>query len=188
MLSGLLTSVAAFVGTNLDDIFLLTLFFSEAETKKKERAVVCGQYLGILFLYFVSVLGALGLSFLPEKYIGFLGILPIILGVKAIFDKDDEDDGQKSALGGAVRVALVTVANGADNLGVYIPLFAGYSAWKTAVAGIVFLLMTALWCLLSQKLSEMPFLRRFLGKYKRVLVPCVLILLGMYILAEAFFF
>ena len=188
MFSVLLTSVAAFIGTNLDDIFLLTLFFSEAETKKKARAVVCGQYLGILFLYVLSVLGALGLSFLPEKYIGFLGILPIILGVKAIFDKDDEDDGEQSAFGGALRVALVTVANGADNLGVYIPLFVGFSAWQTATAGVVFLLMTALWCIFGKKLSEMPFLRRFLAKYKRILVPCVLILLGMYILVEAFFF
>ena len=187
MFSVLLTSVAAFIGTNLDDIFLLTLFFSEAETKKKARAVVCGQYLGILLLYVLSVLGALGLSFLPEKYIGFLGILPIILGVKAIFDKDDEDDGEQSAFGGALRVALVTVANGADNLGVYIPLFVGFSAWQTATAGVVFLLMTALWCIFGKKFSEMPFLRRFLAKYKRILVPCVLILLGMYILAEAFF-
>lgn len=188
MLSVLLTSVAAFVGTNLDDIFLLMLFFSEAETKKKERAVVCGQYLGILFLYLVSVLGALGLSFLSEKYIGFLGILPIILGVRAIFDKDDEDGGEKGALGGAIRVALVTVANGADNLGVYIPLFTGFSAWQTAASGVVFLLMTALWCIFGKKFSEMTFLRRFLEKYKWILVPTILILLGVYILAEEFFF
>lgn len=188
MLAVLFSSVFAFIGTNVDDIFLLTLFFSEARTKSDARAIACGQSLGILFLYLVSVLGALGLSFLPEKYIGFLGILPIILGVKAIFDRDDEDDGQKSALGGAVRVALVTVANGADNLGVYIPLFEGFSAWQTAASGVVFLLMTALWCIFGKKFSEMTFLRRFLEKYKWILVPTILILLGVYILAEEFFF
>lgn len=188
MFAVLLCSVFAFIGTNVDDIFLLTLFFSEARTKSDARTVVCGQYLGVIFLYFLSVLGAFGLSFLPESYIGFLGILPIILGVKAIFDRSDEDDEKKSALGGALRVALVTVANGADNIGVYIPLFAGFSAWQIAVAGIVFLLMMALWCIMGKKLSEMPFLRRFLEKYKRILVPTVLILLGVYILAEAFFF
>lgn len=103
MFAVLLCSVFAFIGTNVDDIFLLTLFFSEARTKSDAHAVVCGQYLGVIFLYFLSVLGAFGLSFLPESYIGFLGILPIILGVKAIFDRSDEDDEKKAPL--AVRFA-----------------------------------------------------------------------------------
>lgn len=187
MLTTILLAAASYVGTNLDDIFLLTLFFAEAQTKREQRFIVLGQSLGILILYGISILGALGLSFLPEKYVGFLGVLPILLGIKAILSHGDEAEGTKNAAGSAMRVTLVTLANGADNIGVYVPLFTGLSLAEIVSSGIVFLLMTALFCVLGKKLSDLPLLRRFLLKYKRIIVPLVLIALGIILLADVFF-
>ena len=79
-------------------------------------------------------------------------------------------------------MALITIANGADNIGVYIPLFAGFSLWQMGTALSVFSLMTGLWCLLSIRLSDLPVLQKLLRKYKPVLIPAVYILLGLYIL------
>ena len=187
MLTTILLAAVSYVGTNLDDIFLLTLFFSEAKTKSARLCIILGQSLGILILYGVSVLGALGLSFLPEKYVGLLGVLPILLGIKAIFSHEDEAEGSKRSAGNALRVTLVALANGADNIGVYVPLFTGLSLAEIALTGIVFLVMTGLWCMLGKKLSDLPWLRRFLVRYKRIIVPLVLILLGVFLLADVFF-
>lgn len=171
----LLTAVISFIGTNIDDIFILTLFFAEC----KALSVISGQYLGIGTLTAVSLLGAYGLGFIPEEYIKWLGLIPIALGIKAIFDRGD---GERKTAVGAFGIALVTIANGGDNLGVYIPLFAGYSIPQMIATVLVFALMTALWCLLGEKLSLLPMLKKFLQKYKQIIVPVVFIALGLYIL------
>ena len=41
------TSIAAFISTNLDDIFMLTLFFAQAKSRKGALKVVAGQYIGM---------------------------------------------------------------------------------------------------------------------------------------------
>lgn len=63
MIETLLSGAAAFVGTNIDDMFINMLFFTEADTKAEVRSVVIGKYLGIGALVLLSVLGAFGLQF-----------------------------------------------------------------------------------------------------------------------------
>ena len=81
-------------------------------------------------------------------------------------------------------VALITIANGADNIGVYTPLFASFSAGQMMILYTVFAFMIALWCILAKRISDLPILNRFLIRYKHVLVPMVLVLLGVYILVQ----
>ena len=52
----LLASLIAFVVTNLDDIFILILFFSDP--KLRHRNIITGQFLGISTLILVSFLGS----------------------------------------------------------------------------------------------------------------------------------
>ena len=77
---------------------------------------------------------------------------------------------------------LVTIANGADNLGVYIPLFSGFVPWQLLAAVCVFAIMTGLSCLLAAKLSRIAVLARFLKRWRKVIIPVVYILLGLYII------
>lgn len=71
------------------------------------------------------------LNFVPEDWmIGTLGIIPLILGIRAIFTDDDEADEAVEQIEGRGNqslfwtVSLVTIASGGDNLGIYIPYFA----------------------------------------------------------------
>lgn len=190
MIETVISSLVSFVGTNIDDIFINTLFFSEVDTKAKTRSVVIGKYLGIGALVFISLLGAFGLSFISQQYIGFLGIIPIILGVKEWLcyvksnDSEETDDLRKKSGGLILNVMLVTMANGADNIGVYIPLFAGFKLWQLITVICVFAVMTALWCVLGKKLSDLKFLQRFLSQNKHIIVPIVYIALGVYIILK----
>ena len=48
----------------------------------KIRHIVIGQYLGIGVLTMVSIIGALGVSVVPDEYVGLLGSLPIYFRYK----------------------------------------------------------------------------------------------------------
>src|SRR5579864_7516665 len=76
----ILIGLIAFITTNIDNLLLLILLFSEANIRK--RHIVIGQYLGFIVIILISVLGFFGKFLLPIAWIGFLGVVPIILGVR----------------------------------------------------------------------------------------------------------
>ena len=117
MISTIITAFVSFASTNIDDIFILTLFFSQINNNIKIKHIVIGQYLGIGLLLIISIIGALGVSVAPSEYVGFLGLVPIYLGVKAYFDykkenKDNKDvpnqELQNNAIIGNIEVEETT--------------------------------------------------------------------------------
>lgn len=186
------TSVAAFISTNLDDILMLTLFFAQAKGRKGALKVVAGQYIGMGCLAALSILGALGTQLVPQRYVGLLGFVPLCLGIKAWMDyrsqgnksRQEEETSETPGIG-IISVALVTMANGGDNIGVYIPVFSGYSAGELAEALAVFAMMTALWCRLGYSLGNHPGIKEKIERYQHILVPLILSALGVIILAKS---
>lgn len=189
MLETVTAAIIAYIGTNIDDIFINTLFFAQVDSRSQIRSVVTGKYLGIGALVLISLIGAFGLQFLPGKYAGLLGLIPIALGVRAWFRRNAAESGNSPASSDGLwlSVMLVTMSNGADNIGVYIPLLAGCSAVQAAAVVVIFAIMLAFWCLLSKKLADLPALRHFLLTYKHIIVPVVFIALGVYIIIKGFF-
>jgi len=84
----------------------------------------------------------------------------------------------------ALAVAGVTVANGGDNLGAYIPLFASAPAAVLGYAAI-FAVLTGVWCALGHWLATHRALSGPIRRYGPVALPLVLIGLGLHILAGA---
>src|SRR6188768_3847683 len=80
----LIASVIAFVSTNIDDIFILTLFYGNK--KFNGREIVAGQFLGIISLIAISLVASLVGLFIDPAYIGLLGLIPIYLGMKGIWE------------------------------------------------------------------------------------------------------
>jgi cadmium resistance protein CadD (predicted permease) len=54
LLTVLIISVTSFVATNLDDLIVLTLFFSQVNANFRTRQVVAGQYLGFTLILLAS--------------------------------------------------------------------------------------------------------------------------------------
>jgi cadmium resistance protein CadD (predicted permease) len=189
-------SVVVFASTNMDDLFLLAAFFSDSSFTP--RQVVAGQLLGITALVLVSAACALLAFVVPEGWIGLLGVAPLALGLRALWalvrgpaatasggagDAQDEPRARASRFK-ALAVASVTVANGGDNLGVYIPLFSKSPALIPLHAA-VFAVMTGLWCALGFYLVNNRLLGDLLRRYGRIALPFVLIGLGLWILSGA---
>jgi cadmium resistance protein CadD (predicted permease) len=85
----------------------------------------------------------------------------------------------------AYSVAAVTFANGGDNIGIYMPLFASCT-WQTLVIIVsVFFSLVGVWCFAAYKLTQVPAIAHHLTRYGNYLVPFVLISLGMLILIDS---
>ena len=182
MLEALGASAAAFIGTNLDDILILMLLFAQAEDRAGKGRVAAGQYLGLGLLTAASMVCARGLKLIPAGYVRLLGLVPIALGVRAWLSRDQAAADAPAKRMGVLPVAALTIANGGDNLGVYIPLFSGFGGRQLALCAVVFAVFCGLWCLLGAKLASLPRVQAAVRKWKGVLVPAVLILLGLSIL------
>ena len=81
-------------------------------------------------------------------------------------------------------VALITIASGGDNLGIYIPYFTSLSVSEIVIAIVVFALSIAVLCYISYRLAKISFVSETLEKYERIIVPIVFIGLGIFIMLE----
>jgi len=200
-----LRAVALFAATNVDDLMLLTLFLGTAGVDRAaRRRVVVGQYLGFAAILGLSVLGAAGAELLPGDAVPYLGLVPLLLGVREVVRlrrrrRDDgavrpddspsvrADDSPSVRATGPVStwsVAAVTVANGADNVGVYVPAFAAASAAGVAVTCAIFLVGVAVLCAVAGRLGGHPAVARAIARWGHLALPAVLIGLGLLILVE----
>ncbi len=214
MISTIITAFISFFSTNIDDIFILMLFFSQVNKDIKVKHIVIGQYLGIGALTAISIAGALGISIIPQEYVGLLGLVPIYLGIKEYIEykkeiknnveeevQDAEENIQEQVVlnqenktlvsirkfisPNILKVAGVTIANGGDNIGIYIPLFSSMKLYSILITVIVFLLLTGVWCFIGFKLAEHPFVNKNIEKYEHIFVPIIFVALGVFIILES---
>lgn len=186
-----LTAAVVFALTDVDDLVLLIAFF--ADPRLRARAVVGGQYLGIAALTAVSALAAWAAIAIPPGWTALLGAIPLALGLFHLWklrggvDDDHDEPADAERLmetrmhSQVLGVAVVTVANGADNLSVYIPMFAADISWLPLYVA-TFAVMTALWCALAWRLVRNRALGALLQRWGHLLLPVVLIALGLNIL------
>ena len=194
MATDLLAAAAAFAATDVDDLVLLTVLFALAArpgSALRPRSIVVGQVAGIGVLLALSAVAAFGLLAIDERLVALLGLVPLILGLRgllALVRRDaDDDDGVPDPLptrGGALGVAAITIANGADNIAVYVPLLGRTGADGLPLVGAVFLAGALLWCAIARTLGTRPAAMGLIERTGHWLVPVVLVALGALILVE----
>ncbi|HVG04926.1 MAG TPA: cadmium resistance transporter [Burkholderiaceae bacterium] len=191
--------IAVFIATDIDDLFLLAVFFADARLDR--LSIVIGQYLGVGALVLFSAMAALLALTIPEGWIALLGLVPLLMGLAKLpslhissVDAEGGSDARRikepkhtaeRRLGLPIlAVASVTVANGGDNVAVYIPLFAT-SFDAIATYALAFAVMTGVWCAIGYLLVNNDVLGNAIRRYGHVILPVVLIALGIYILSGA---
>lgn len=181
---------SAFIATNLDDIFLLMVFFAHPDYKTS--SVITGQFLGIIFLILISFPAYLFKSFIPIIYLALMGFIPLAIGMKQLIElyhSNPNDETNEINTSKKHRkfnpkinwlfVAGVTISNGADNIGVYVPLFANLTLPNIFLTIIIFLIMTGIWCIIGHFLINKSSLGIKIRKYGHLILPFVLIVLGL---------
>jgi len=191
MLMTILSAIAAYVATSIDYFIIMLLFFATEKSVPRRIGFVAGHYLGMFSLYAISLLAAYGAGFIPAPWaIGLLGLVPIGLGIKAAFRKDDDAEERKTVniadgRGGVIFAAiLLTIAAGGDDLGVFIPMFASYAVLDIAVTIAIFIVCIGVLFFLSRALAEAAAVRDRIERYGRIVVPVVYIAIGVMVLIE----
>ncbi|KAL2127387.1 hypothetical protein VTI74DRAFT_10824 [Chaetomium olivicolor] len=188
------TACASFAITNIDDIFVLVTFFAEASTSQTltPLKITLGQLLGFTVIVGISMIGFGASLVLPSEPIGFLGLLPILLGVwkamELFFPDAEEEEAEKSRIPGmksVLKVSMVTLMNGGDNIGTYVPLFSQAHGAEIAVYVVVFYILLGLWCLAAFLLMKQKHILAVCEKYARFVVPFLYIGLGIYIIVKS---
>ncbi len=183
--------VTAFAATNVDDAFMLLLLFGDR--RYRARHVFIGQAAGLALLVALSLVGALAALALPARAVGLLGLLPIAIGVKQLLERRRGGEDKPAAVAPprasgwrqAAAVAGVTLANGGDNVGIYVSLFAARPAKEMALLLAVFAVMLAVWTAAGYALARRSALAGRLRWVGGVVMPWVLIGLGVTILVES---
>jgi len=174
-------SLITFAVTNIDDAFLLTLFFAR---RIPQRRIIIGQYLGFAVIIIVSLIAALAALAIPHRWIRLLGLLPLALGIKDLSTVHrTEREIAKGWDVGVPSIALITISNGADNIGVYVPFFVFGHAYLWLIL-ITYAMLVGLWCFLGRELGTRTLTLRLIDRWAAKAVPLVFIFLGIFILCR----
>ncbi|NUT37323.1 MAG: cadmium transporter [Hamadaea sp.] len=183
--------MGVFAGTNVDDLLVLTVLFLAFRASGTPRPwqIWTGQYAGVGILVAVSAAAALGLTVVPDQWVGLLGIVPFALGLKglmsAIRPRPDDEPPSAVVATGLTSVAGVTIANGADNISVYTPLFRTIGLGSSLVTITVFAILVAAWCLAGSWLGSHKKVVAIVQRFGHWIVPAVFMAIGAVIVAES---
>ena len=198
LVTAMSTGVTAFSATNIDDLVILTLFFSQVNSTFRRWHIIVGQYLGLGALLIASLPGFFGSLIVPPHWIGLLGLIPIAIGLGCLLNP--ESDSSEVELETELpdhsliisflspqtySVAAVKIANGSDNIGIYVPLFASSSLESMLVIFGVFFLLVGVWCYAAYQFTRQSAIADVLTRYGNTLVPFVLIGLGVFIVLSS---
>lgn len=193
MLGTIIAGVVTYWSTAIDLLIILMLFFAKVKDKKGVRDIYIGQFLGSGLLILVSLFFAVILHYVPDKrLLGFLGIIPVFLGIKALIlgDSDGEkmaneklkDTNQNNLIKTLIFITIVSC--GADNVGLFVPYFISLALPKLLITLIVFLIMIFLLVFIAQKSVSIPTVGTVLEKYSRWFIGIVYIFIGGSVLVE----
>lgn len=181
----LVAAFVAFVATTIDDLIIVIALFtnSRATGAPRPATIVAGQYVGFAAIIGTSVTAAAGLHAIPDRWVGLLGFVPIAFGVRGLWQLRDSDGDTRPALAATVTgIGAVTFANGADNIGVFTPLFRSMQPAAVGLTAIGFLALVGIWCVLGALLGTHRAVVATLGRISHWLVPVVFIVIGALIL------
>jgi cadmium resistance protein CadD (predicted permease) len=202
----LMTGTAVAFATTFDDNLYLTLFFGKVNRTFCPRHVVIGEYLGFTALIGVSLVGFLGGLVISEQLLGLLGFLPIAIGLSQLLKREDDGDVIHTVSSSlktpqarrtpqkpfwatlkdpqTYRVSMVTIANGGNNIGIYVPLFATSTLPSLSVIVSICYATIGLWCFLSYRLTRQPAIAFVIARYARKVFPFVLMWIGLRIVMD----
>ncbi|MGF1563492.1 MAG: cadmium resistance transporter [Geminicoccaceae bacterium] len=169
--------VLVYLSTNIDNLALL-LALRGAAGRVMEAGYVLAQVLAVVFALIV----ARGLGTIPVGMIGYLGLIPIGLGVYHLVKGTDETVASASRTStGLVGSTLTFAATSSDTVAVMVALLTDstatydYYVLFAVVIGILALVITA------RAFGRVPGLADKLARLERI-VPFVLIAIGVYVL------
>lgn len=186
------TACGSFAITNIDDMFVLVTFFAEATTSKtmSPLKITLGQYIGFTAIIIISMIGFGASLVLPSEPIGFLGLLPILMGIWKLFEllfpkEEEESESQFAGMKSILNVSVTTLMNGGDNIGTYVPLFSQAKGAEIAVYVVTYYILLGVWCLVAFLVMKQKHILLVAQRYAAMVIPFLYVGLGLYIIIKS---
>jgi len=183
-------TVGAFIGTNLDNLVLLATMYSRYF--RHPWTVTAGYITGMSLIAAVTIaVGEVG-ELIPIAYLGLLGVIPILMGVLALWKlfRRSQAEEVESAMAGnsafAIFFALIAIqlSNGTDTIITFSALYADSSNPTDYIVAPTYFAMAGVFSGLAYYSVKHPRLSHFLVHYGQYVTPFILIFVGLYILSN----
>lgn len=189
MIRLIITAIITYLATSIDEMPVLFMLYTKGGNKGKGKTITITYFIGTFLLVALGLLGAFGLVQIPLKWvIGLIGLIPLGMGLKVLIIGDDDEEkametakNQKSLW---AQVLVITLALGADDLGVYIPLFTTLTGGKILLMIFVFAFGVVIMCLISYRLTQIDQLKKFIEKQDRYFTGLVFIAIGILVIIK----
>lgn len=176
--AGLLVA-GGFVATNLDNLLIL---IGVVAASADRRAVVLGYLAAVTTVLAGCVAGGLLGGVLRPERVGYLGIVPLVMGLTLGWKLlRGQVAAQPSRGGGAF---FLTLSNSGDSFALFLPLLAETDRGIVWLMVAVYLLLALAWVGLALWLLRHRQLARGLATAGQWLLPAIMVTVGIYILVD----
>lgn len=174
----------AYISTNVDNLLLLVGWM--LGRRESMLQILAGHGLAAIAVMLAAFVLGLSAAALPTHYIGYLGVVPIVLGMSMLLKKirgrmQVPIDATPQALS-VFAVTTTLFANSTDTMLVFSPLFADSEVATDYVILAAYPVMAAVWFLLALFFSRHAARLRGLSAAAEWLAPLIMIIVGLYIL------
>lgn len=183
-------TVGAFIGTNLDNLLLLATMYSRYF--RHPWTVTAGYFAGMSLIAAITIaVGEVG-EIIPLAYLGLLGVIPMLMGVLALWKlfRSSQTQELESTYAGNSAIAIffaliaIQLSNGTDTIITFSALYADSADPSDYKVAPTFFAMVGIFSWLAYYSVKHPRLGHFLVRYGQYVTPFILIFVGFYILSN----
>jgi cadmium resistance protein CadD (predicted permease) len=183
-------AAGAYVATNLDNFILLVSLL--ARYRNHTSSVVAGYFTCMLILGFVGLWIGKAANIAPVEYLGLLGFVPISIGAFELIQlrrgKAKVTVAKEKSVDGVQKVFMTTLfsqlSNGADTIVVFGVLFIDSMPSADILTILTLAAMAVIFVFVGIYAVRHPALCEWIDRYAYRVMPFVLIIVGVYILAN----
>jgi cadmium resistance protein CadD (predicted permease) len=180
----LILVASSYFATNVDNLLLLVGWMLGGRVSRGR--LFAAYAIAAIAVLVVSLTLGLSANVIPIDYVGYLGLVPVILGVKLFAEQlRSRDDAPETATVKTFSVAAVATtlfSNSVDTMLVFAPLLADSSAGIDRVIAAGYLVMAFFWFFAAQFFSQRAARLRPVSTAAQWLTPLIMVAIGLYIL------
>jgi cadmium resistance protein CadD (predicted permease) len=181
----------SFIATNMDNLLILVMLLGA--NARRRSAVLLGFLCSTIAVICVSALGVVVEDAIGAGLIGYLGIVPVLLGFHMLYEAWSDGHAVDEEFGSLTNSTepkvwwstfILMFSNSGDSVAVFLPLLAESSRSALLLIVCSYLTMAVLWSGLSYLISGHQGLARRLEHRAEKIVPWIMIAVGIYILMD----
>lgn len=173
-----------YIATNVDNLLLLVSWMLGRHGSTGR--ILAGYWIATIAILLASWALGLSANVIPIYYIGYLGLVPIMLGVSILLrrfrGREDAQAGQIQERFSVLAITTTLFANSADTMLVFSPLLADSETGTDYIIVVGYIAMATIWFLLALFFSRHVARLQPVSVAAQWLAPLIMIAIGFYIL------